>query len=341
MSENSLHLPFAFRTAQATGVIRSTPEDFLVEEMPSALPDGAGEHVLLQIEKRNSNTDWVAGQLARYANVPRRDVSYAGMKDRHAVTRQWFSVRLAGRLEPDWCALVSEEFKILQHDRHSRKLKIGALKGNRFTIRVKDFVGDAGALAETLAKLSELGMPNYFGEQRFGIDGENLEFAKKLFNGELGKVPRQKKGFYLSAARSYLFNLVLAERVRRKNWNQPINGDRFILDGSRSSFLADQIDDELVRRIAEHDIHVSGPLWGRGDIKVGGDAAVLEQSVLEAEHLLQGGLVQFGLSMERRALRASVHQLSWSIDDGVLTLCFELPKGVFATALLRECCDYL
>ncbi len=340
MSETLPVLPFSYRTTQATGVLRAIPEDFLVEEIPSVLPDGTGEHVLLQIEKKNANTDWVASQLARYANVPRRDVSYAGMKDRHAVTRQWFSVRLAGRSEPDWSSLATDEFTVLQHDRHSRKLKIGALKGNRFTIRVREFKGELAALEDTLAKITEFGMPNYFGEQRFGIGGENLKCARQLFSGQLGKVPRDKKGFYLSAARSYLFNLVLAERVRLESWNRPLDGDRFILDGSRSSFLADQIDEVLLGRIAEHDIHISGPLWGRGEVKVVAEAAELECSVLQGQDLLQAGLVQFGLTMERRALRASVRELAWSLEGDVLTLSFQLPKGAFATALLRECCDY-
>lgn len=340
MSNHALDLPYAYRIRSASGVIRTQPEDFLVEEIPSVLPDGAGEHVLIQVEKRETNTDWVAGQLGRFANVPRRDVSYAGMKDRHALTRQWFSVRLAGKPEPDWNSIAVEGFRILQHDRHSRKLKTGALKGNRFTIRVRDFQGDGEALAEVLGQLTDTGIPNYFGEQRFGFGGDNLESAKRLFRGELGKVPRQQKSYYLSAARSYLFNLVLAERVRRGTWNTPQVGDRMILDGSRSSFLVNESDEGLVERIKEHDIHVSGPLWGRGEEKVLGEVVELERQLLEPESLFRGGLVQFGLSMERRALRSTVGDLKWTLENGDLLLSFNLPKGAFATALLRECLDY-
>ena len=141
-----IDLPFAFGGPPVGGEIRCRPEDFQVDEIPAFTADGSGEHCLLQIEKRNCNTDWIAGRLADLAGVPRRDVGYAGLKDRNAVTRQWFSVRLAGRAEPHWGKLDGETIRVLETVRHGRKLRIGALRGNRFRILVRTLQGDTGAL---------------------------------------------------------------------------------------------------------------------------------------------------------------------------------------------------
>lgn len=340
MTEQDNLLPFAHGAPRCRGEIRRAPEDFLVEEIPLVEPDGEGEHLLLHVEKRDSNTAWVAGQLARLAGVSRMDVSYAGLKDRHAVTRQWFSIRLAGKPEPDWTGLDSAEIKVLDSARHSRKLRVGALKGNRFRIRVREFDGDEAALSDTLDAIGREGIPNYFGEQRFGTDDANLASARALFSGELKRVKRDKRGFYLSAVRSLLFNKVLAERVRAGNWNRPLVGERMMLAGTRSSFAADQIDDEILRRHREMDIHTSGPLWGRGEPMVSGEVAALETQVLLSDSFWREGLEQFGLQMERRALRVPVSELTWRRRDDLLELGFCLPKGCFATALLRECVDY-
>ncbi|TVO76272.1 tRNA pseudouridine(13) synthase TruD [Sedimenticola selenatireducens] len=338
-TENDI-LPFAYGMPQCSGVIRSVPEDFRVDEIPAFEPDGEGEHILLHIEKRDSNTDWIAGLLARCADVSRADVSYAGLKDRHAVTRQWFSIRLAGRPEPDWQSIESDECRILDSARHSRKLRIGALKGNRFNIRVRSFQGDVDGLQATLNAIALYGVPNYYGEQRFGTRDSNLDSARALFSGELKRVKRQKRGFYLSAARSFLFNRVLAARVAASNWNKPLAGERMMLDGTRSSFLAEEIDDLLLDRHDRMDIHVSGPLWGRGESMVTGEAAKLEQEVLVNLGFWCQGLEQFGLKMERRALRMPVSSLEWSLEGDLLDLAFTLPKGCFATTVLRECINY-
>ncbi|MES9883582.1 MAG: tRNA pseudouridine(13) synthase TruD, partial [Sedimenticola sp.] len=334
------NLPYAFGGPCGSGLIRQQPEDFLVDEITVVEPDGEGEHLLLQIEKRNSNTEWVAGQLARLADVPRRDVSYAGQKDRHAVTRQWFSVRLAGKGEPDWHLLETPDLKVLQTARHGRKLRTGALIGNRFVIRVREYQGDTSALEVALARLAGEGMPNYYGEQRFGREGGNLVSAAALFRGELKRLKRQKRGIYLSAARSLLFNRVLAARVAAGTWDSPMAGERMILAGSQSSFLAEEIDEDILRRCRIMDIHTSGPLWGRGGAMTASAVTALEAEVLAADEHFREGLESFGLKRERRALRAAVGSLQWRIEGDQLVLQFSLPKGSFATSLLRECIDY-
>ena len=343
MTENSClmpSLPHAFGPIGASGVIRSCPEDFFVEELPPCEPDGEGEHVLLKIEKRGDNTEWVARQLSRLAGVPARDVSYAGLKDRHAVTQQWFSVRLAGKPEPDWQALASDNLKILECARHQRKLRRGALRGNRFTIRVRDLAGDMDQLESQLRNIQQQGIPNYFGEQRFGHNGDNLKSANALFDGSLGRVSRQRRGLYISAARSLLFNHVLAKRVELGNWNQILLGERVALHGSRSSFHAEEVDAELQARLDEMDIHPTAPLWGRGEVEVTAEAAKIEAAVLADFINWQSGLERCGAEMGRRALRAPVLDMTWEMTPGQMVVSFTLPKGSYATVLLGECLDY-
>jgi len=337
---NVTNLPFAFGGPGGAGLIRAVPDDFQVDEITAVVPAGSGEHCLLHIEKRGANTEWVAGLLARHAGVPRRDVGYAGLKDRHAVTRQWFSVRLAGRPEPDWKALETPSLRLLEAVRHNRKLRIGALRGNRFRIRVRQLTADREALELILTSMARYGLPNYFGEQRFGHGQANLEGAKALFSGERKRVKRKHQGLYLSAARALLFNQVLARRVIEDSWRRPLDGERFLLAGSRSSFLAEQIDHELQDRCASMDIHPSGPLWGRGELGTAGAVARLETETLQADEYWKRGLEDFGLKLERRALRMPVEDLEWSVEQNLLTLGFSLPKGSFATVLLRECMDY-
>lgn len=333
-------LPFAFGGPNCSAVLRTEPEDFRVDEVSLVEASGKGEHLLLQIEKRNSNTDWLAGRLAELAGVPRRDVSYAGMKDRRAVTRQWFSVRLAGRPEPDWSAVESHEIRILHTTRHSRKLKRGALRGNRFFIRARQLKGDTGQMMECLQALAERGMPNYFGEQRFGHEHANLDCALAMFSAVAVRLTRQQRGLYLSAARSLLFNKVLAHRVASGSWNHSLPGERLLLDASRNSFVADSVDAEVLRRLASLEIHPSGPLWGKGDPPVGIEVGRLESEILAPLGQFRQGLEMAGLNQERRALRARISDLDWSIAGDQLELSFYLPKGSYATALLRECLDY-
>lgn len=136
--------PYVYGSPSGTGVIRSQPADFMVKEQLGFEPSGTGEHVFLQIEKTGENTDYVARLLARFAKVRQRDVGYAGLKDRHAVTCQWFSVWLPGQAEPNWAELASDNLKILHTIRHARKLKRGALAGNHFQIIIRDWQGDRG-----------------------------------------------------------------------------------------------------------------------------------------------------------------------------------------------------
>lgn len=317
--------------------IRSRPEDFIVQERSAADPDGQGEHVWVLLEKTGCNTEHAARCLARAAGVPRSAVGYAGLKDRHAVTTQWFSVQLPGKDAPDWSAHLGAEFRVLRSERHSRKLKTGYLLGNRFRLALRDCRGDLAGLEQRLERIRSHGVPNYFGPQRFGRDGANLDRARAMFEGRQRVRDRKLSGLYLSAARSELFNRVLARRVAQGTWCRALPGDVMILDGSRSHFLAETVDAALEERLRIGDVHPSGPLWGKGELATGGDVAALEQAVADGEPVFAEGLAAAGLKQERRALRMRVNGLSHAwFDAQTLVLEFELPPGGYATMVLAE-----
>ncbi len=317
--------------------IRHCAEDFVVEELSSVQLDGEGEHVWLWLEKTSNNTDYVANCLARAAAVSPAVVGYAGLKDRHAVTRQWFSVQMPGREAPDWNALLEPGMRVLHSARHGRKLKTGFLDGNRFRLVLRDCRGDTAALEARLETIRREGVPNYFGSQRFGRDGGNLVKARAIFEGRLKERNRTRRGLYLSAARSALFNRVLALRVEQGNWLSGLPGDVMNLDGSRSHFAVQTLDETIQRRLAEQDIHPTGPLWGAGQSEALAEVLALEQSVADADPVLAQGLCAAGLKQERRALRLRVSELShrW-LDGDVLELGFILPPGAYATTVLAN-----
>jgi tRNA pseudouridine13 synthase len=330
-------LAYAGGEPAARGVLRRQPEDFRVSEIMPFEPDGSGEHVWLWIRKRGTNTDHVALQLSKLAGVHPRAVGYAGLKDRHAVTEQWFSVHLPGRAEPDWRGLDSEALTVLRHARHGRKLQRGTLRGNGFVITVRDMEGTRPALERRLQRIAVDGVPNYFGIQRFGIDGGNLRTATQLFANPRLRLSRNRRGLALSAARSLLFNRVLSRRVADGSWNGVVPGDAMQLAGSHSFFVVDTVDAELLSRLAGHDIHPTGPLHGKGDSPVRGECLALEAAVLADYEALAQGLAAAGLKQERRALRLSVADLHWHWpDDTTLELAFTLPAGSYATSVLRE-----
>jgi tRNA pseudouridine13 synthase len=330
-------MPRASGPSLGTARMRVTADDFQVDEVLGFEPDGDGEHLLVHLRKRDTNTTWLASRLARLAGVPARDVSYAGLKDRHAVTTQWFSLRLAGRPEPDWSALDAGPVEVLGVHRHRRKLRRGALRGNRFRILLRDVNADRAALETRLQQLRSAGMPNYFGEQRFGHDYQNLTRFDELFGSRRQRIDRQLRGLLISAVRSQLFNEVLARRIGQGSWSTPLVGDYFMLDGSRSGFPDDSDDPNLAERCRQQDIHPTGPLWGRGMPQAGGETVRLEHEVLAPFGEWRERLEHVGLSQERRPLRVRLDDLQWRFeDDTTLQLDFFLPAGTFATVLLRE-----
>jgi tRNA pseudouridine13 synthase len=323
-----------------TARMRTTPEDFVVEEIDAFEASGAGEHLLLTVEKRGMNTAFAAKRIAQWAGVAESAIGYAGLKDRHAVTRQRFSVWIPKKVSPDVATLDSDELRVLAHVWHSRKLPRGALAGNRFVLTLREVEGDADSIEARLAGIAARGVPNYFGEQRFGRGGRNLDKALAMFAGR--RVPRDERTHLLSAARSELFNRVLASRARAGCWDTPLEGEVWSLDGSRSVFGPEPWSDALAARLAAFDIHPSGPLWGRGELRSDAAAKALElETLADASSLaLREGLERAGLEQERRALRLRPTDMHWAWPEpGVLRLQFGLPPGCYATTVLAELGD--
>lgn len=411
-------LPRAHGPALVRGLLRATPEDFMVEEILSFEPDDQGAHWLLRVRKTGANTEWVARQLARVARVPVRDLGYAGLKDRHAVAIQWFSLPLGERPPPDWSGLLGDGIEVLETRRHGRKLRRGAIAGNQFALRLRALRGDRAALAARLQAIAREGVPNYFGPQRFGRAESNLAAARALltgagpagvaestgalgpateanahdpghpgesiheshgtagagmeaepsltseglaahrFEGEpnrgiepqpepsLGsgkgrRLSRHHRGLLLSAARSALFNQLLARRVELGNWHQALPGERLQLAGSHSHFLAEAVDDAILARLASGDLSPTGPLCGAGAALTSGAAAELEARTLAPWVDWIDGLARAGLRAERRALILRPRELTWVLEDeDCLLLRFRLPAGGFATSVLRELADW-
>lgn len=316
--------------------MRLLPEHFQVTEQLPFEPSGEGGHAMLLIEKTGTNTDWLAKQLAQFAGVEEVAIGYAGLKDRHAITTQWFTVKLEGHEEPDWSEFNADDCQIKILTRHNKKLKRGVLAGNRFKLTLTSLQGDRSLWEQGLERIKAEGVPNYFAEQRFGHQFANLERAQHWFDS--GKKPkkRQQRSMILSAARSWLFNQVLSTRVNQQNWQQAIDGDVMQLAGSSSIFLAEAIDDTLKARLASFDIDVTGPLWGRGRPANTEASLALEMAVLEPWQQWRQGLEQAGLKQERRPLRVLPREMQWQWGAETLELSFSLPAGSYATAVIRE-----
>lgn len=320
--------------------VKAAPEDFRVEEQLSFEPSGEGPHWLLRIEKRAANTRWVAAQIARLGGLPVSEVGYAGLKDRHAIAVQWFSVPSRPQSGDFWRAVHTDAFRVLDVQANLRKLRRGALSGNRFRIRLRKVSWSREQLEHKLEALRSHGAPNYFGPQRFGRDGFNLDRVAHWLESGAPPRGRAERGFALSAARALIFNAVLARRVEAADWSRLEPGDLASLDGSGSHFRVTDVDDDIRRRLRCFDIHPSGPLWGRGEPETLGKAQSFELEAAREFGAVAGLLAAEGLSQERRALRCAVRDLGVEADAGALTLSFSLGRGQFATAVLREICEF-
>lgn len=298
----SLDFPFSLGAPCHEAGFRTEIDDFQVVEDLGFLPDGGGEHLLLNIRKRDQNTRWVAGLLAQWYEVEDSAVGYCGLKDRRAVTTQWFSIHLPGKGEISMPAL--EGCDILAHGRHPRKLRPGMHRSNAFRLVLRFSQGRIEDVNNRLELIQVQGVPNYFGEQRFGRDGNNLVEVERIVSSQRPRFRGRRGGLYLSAARSWLFNQVLAERVARGSWK-----------------------DDAVR---------DGPLWGRGRVRIDEAAVREEATILEPWQPWCLALEHSGLQQERRPLVLHPMDLHWAWQDCNLELSFSLPPGTYATAVVRE-----
>lgn len=323
-------LPRPFGPALGRGDLRVRDDDFRVTEATGTAFSGAGEHVYLRIRKSGQNTQWVARQLAAYLGVPGKAVSYAGLKDRHAVTEQWFSVHLAGRPDPDWTGFAPAGVTVLETSRHDRKLRQGQLSLNRFEIIVRNCSVDGLALQPRLELIREHGVPNYFGPQRFGHGGANLDIVRRT--GKLAGLARTERGFATSALRSVMFNAYLAERVADGSWMRALPGEAQVSDRARGPAEQDQsvfVPQQLP----------AAPLWGRGYGGSGDAAREHERAFFARFPAVTAVLERGGARFSRRVLRARVGELEGKLTPAGLQVRFALGSGCYATAVLHALLD--
>lgn len=362
---DTANLPQPMQPPLSSAVYKASTEDFVVNEIMAQDFTGEGEHLWLHIQKSGINTAYLAKLLSEWADIPLRDVGYSGLKDRQAVTTQWFSLRIPKKQLPaSKFAPVDikehETVTILAQHWHNKKLNRGTHRANQFIITLRDlqFADDLALsvqkqrVEQHLQTISKSGVPNYFGPQRFGFSGNNIKEALDLFSRPLpNKTPaknkskrkgssREQNSMELSAARSLIFNQILAARVIDGSWNTGLDGEVFNLNGSGSIFASEQLDDELRARIKSGDIHPTAVMWGLGNDKAQGAAADIEVNVVKNSDLftqLAAGLEQRDIKAQRRALRLPIEALSWNwADDKTLILRFTLPTGSFATSVLAS-----
>lgn len=335
----SLDWQYAYGVPQSTAQFKSIPEDFQVNEFFDTSFSGQGEHIVLNIEKKGLTTEEVVKSLARLINKPAKLISYAGLKDRQAISTQWISVHAPGEEIPGIEQLAAPGWRVLECTRHHKKLKPGFLTGNRFIVRLRE-ISKPEDLLQRIEQIKQCGVPNYFGEQRFGRDVNNLVRAEAMLVHGRKVQDRFLKGMYCSAARSWVFNLILSQRVHQQNWNTPLSGDVMQLSGSNSIFVVDEIDEELLTRIQTKDISPASPLPGKTKQKVKGEALALIDKVYADWLPWLSGLERIGMEEAWRANILHVDEFKCVIEDRTAELSFLLPAGAYATSVLRELVIY-
>lgn len=314
---------YAFGQPQAQADFKTLPEDFIVEEVLGFEPAGEGEHLFLQLQTDDQNTRYTLTLLARLFGVPQKLVSYSGLKDRRGLTTQWFSIHLPGKhAEIDADLLQQNGITLIRHTRHNKKLRIGTHKANRFHITLRNLTGPE-SLAERVSLISRQGVPHYFGPQRFGHHGGNVNQA--LHWVEKAELPfeRELRGRVLSTLRAWLFNGDISQRLRQQTWQIWQPGDLVVLDGSHSFFQVGEWDATLQQRHTEGDIHLGSWLYSADHP---GAAPAHIRSYLDKAQL----------SADVRPLRLRPQQFQWQADTDTLQLRFNLPTGAYATSVLRE-----
>ncbi|OAT34612.1 tRNA pseudouridine(13) synthase TruD [Proteus myxofaciens] len=332
-----LELQWLHGKPQATGLLKVKPEDFIVREELGFTLDGEGEHVMVKVRKTGCNTAFVAEKLAKFVGIHPRDASYAGLKDRNAVTEQWFCLRMPGKEMPDFSQFELEGCEILETTRQQRKLRIGTLKGNYFTLVLRD-ISDKAFVDTRLALIKQQGVPNYFGAQRFGRNGDNLRQAMRWATNEIRVKERSKRSFYLSAARSAMFNHIVSERLAQNLYSTVLLGDAMQLHGRGSWFVVDEAElSQSQTRYDEHDIHITAPLPGKGDLGTQLQALTFETNNLIEYETFWSLARQERVDNTRRAINMLPEDMSWHwIDDKTVSLSFFLMAGSFATSVVRE-----
>ncbi|MGX2948140.1 tRNA pseudouridine(13) synthase TruD [Frederiksenia canicola] len=328
------NLHFLLGKPQQAGRLKAEFADFIVKEELGYSLAGEGEFVAVKVRKTNANTLFVGEKLAEFAGVSAKNMSYAGLKDRHAITEQWFCLHLAGKATPDFSQFQLDDVEILEITRHNRKIRVGSLDGNHFELLLRDVV-ESDELALRLERLQAVGFPNYFTEQRFGRDGYNLTQAQRWAAGEIQVNDRKKRSFYLSAARSEIFNLIVSDRIAAGLVDQVLEHDIVQLAGSNSWFVAQANElEELNKRLDSGDILLTAALIGENSLEQ--TASERERAIVAEQTLLLNLMKKARMNAARRTMLCKPENLRWQFEPEGLRLQFFLPAGSYATGLVRE-----
>lgn len=320
----------------ATGVLKAQPEHFQVRENLGFSFSGTGEHLMVRIRKTGENTSFVANELAKACGVKSKDVSWAGLKDRHAVTEQWLSVHLPKGETPDFSAFLAAypSIEILATDRHHKKLRPGDLIGNDFRLTLTQ-VSDMPSVLSRLEKVQAKGVPNYFGSQRFGHDGNNLTEARRWGRDNVRTRNQNKRSLYLSAARSWVFNTIVSARIEQALLNTCIAGD-IVYQGNETRLVTPEECEAFNAQLQRGEVALTAALAGDNALPTQHEALALEQPLLDNEPDLMALIRGNRMRHDRREVLLKPENLKWSVDGDSLTLDFSLDAGSFATAILRE-----
>lgn len=320
----------------ATAKIKAQPEHFQVNEVLGYEFTGNGEHLMVRIRKTGENTSFVANELAKACGVKSKDVSWAGLKDRHAVTEQWLSIHLPKGDTPDFSDFLAQypSIEIVATTRHNKKLRPGELAGNQFVVTLSE-VSDVKDVLRRLESIATTGVPNYFGSQRFGNQGNNIEEARRWGKENVRTRNQNKRSMLLSAARSWIFNSIVSERIEQGLFNTVIEGD--MLETQSSLVLAQEsnlaeLNESLVKGLSD----ITAAMAGDNALPTQAKALELEQPHLDAEPDLMALIRGNRMRHDRRAISLKAQDLTWQAEGDSVTLRFSLDAGCFATSIVRE-----
>jgi tRNA pseudouridine13 synthase len=322
------------------GTIKDTPDDFIVKEIPVYEPEGEGEHLFINLTKKGVTTREVQKSIARLFNTPRQDVNYAGIKDKHAVTTQNFSVWLREGQDQNLAYKLEEELPVTIHNLafHPRKIKSGHLAGNGFAIRIRNLdmpVPQAAERAGEIAKLLRIsGVPNFYGDQRFGMEGDNALRGLQIITGELREKSKWLRRFLMSSYQSYLFNYYLYRRMEQGLYGKILTGDVAKKHETGGIFVVEDATRDQ-ERLENQEISYTGPVYGKKMTPAQGEAARLEEQILEEQNIDLQTLRNARLTGTRRQ-GILIPRIRVEEEAESIRLHFTLPKGAFATIVVRE-----
>jgi tRNA pseudouridine13 synthase len=327
-------LIYPYGAPQISAVLKSTAADFEVDEILGFEPGGEGEHLFLWVEKCGLGTHELITRMAKDHDLPPNTFGYSGLKDKHALTRQWLSLHLPGKEAP-FDQPTGEGYRVLRQLRHHKKLRPGTHKFNQFRICLREIPELSDATLQQIDSVRTQGFANYFGHQRFGRQHDNVKQAL----AQLGtrRLSRTRKSMLISSLRSHLFNLILATRIGLGHWHKPLKGDVFMLRGSHSIF-SDPVDDALLERFRQQDISNCASLYGSGRNLMSARSAEIEQQVFTENPDITNCLERHDSRLQMRPLRVAAESFSFDHDPaaGLLQLDLSLPTGSYVTTMLEH-----